>query len=169
MADQEIARIRFDSRKRQILDILLLRKDLRFKCKRCAVFCCKLGAPLVTERDIKRLAETGINPYDFLMSIKGEYGQHAGVIGVLKQKKDGSCIFLDYDKSSGLYECRIYEARPSLCRLYPFEFILEGNETGVLRFIPCCNGLNAHDGSIVNREFIEKHLLDAIRDSLKAP
>jgi len=166
LADQEIAWIRFDPRKKQILDITLLRKDLRFKCKRCAVFCCKLGGPPVTEMDLKRLAEIGLNSSNFLAPLTSRYSQRAGAVGVLKQKKDGSCIFLDYDESRGLYECRIYESRPSLCRLYPFEFIFDKNETGILRYIPCCNGLNVHDGRMVDRDFIEEHLLDAICESL---
>ena len=166
MAEEEIAKIIFDAGKKQILDMILLRRDLRFKCKRCAVFCCKLGGPAVTETDLKRLVEIGINPYNFLAPSRSSYTQQTGVIGALKQKKDGSCIFLDHDESRGLYKCRIYEARPSLCRLYPFEFIFDKNETGILRYIPCCNGLNVHDGRMVDRDFIEEHLLDAICESL---
>lgn len=166
MSDQEIAEIIFDREKKQILDITLLRKDLRFTCKRCAVFCCKLGGPLVRETDLKRIAKASFNPFEFFEPIRCRYDQQKDVIGVLKQKDDGSCIFLKYDKSTGLYECKIYEARPNVCRLYPFEFILEGEENGVLRVIPCCNGLNAPNGRRVDREFIEKHLLDAIREIL---
>jgi len=166
LAEEEIAKITFDAGKKQILDIILLRRDLRFKCKRCAVFCCKLGGPAVTETDLKRLVEIGINPHNFLAPSRSSYTQQTGVIGALKQKKDGSCIFLDHDESRGLYKCRIYEARPSLCRLYPFEFILKGNETGVLRFIPSCNGLNAPDGRVVDQDFIKKHLLNPIRELL---
>jgi len=162
LADQEIARVTFNCKEKRILDITLLRKDLRFKCKRCAVFCCKLGGPIVKEADLKLLAKIGLDPFKFLVPLRRPYDRQKDAVGALKQKKDGSCIFLRYDRSTGLYECRIYEARPSLCKLYPFEFVPEEDGTGVLSVIPCCNGLNAYDGKVVDREFIEKHLLDAI-------
>jgi len=164
LTDQEIAKIIFDREKKQILNIITLREDLRFRCKRCAVFCCKLGGPLVREADLKRIARAGFDPYEFIEPIRHRHNQQRDVIAVLKQKDDGSCIFLKYNETMDLYECRIYEDRPSLCRLYPFEFILENDETGILRIIPCCNGLNTPNGEIVNREFIEKYLLDAIRE-----
>jgi len=163
---QEIAKIRFDPERKQILNIFLLRRDLRFKCKRCAVFCCKLGGPIVKETDLRRIAKTGLDPHKFVTPLRRGYDGQTGVIGVLKQKRDGSCIFLKYDESTRLHECRIYEARPAVCRLYPFEFIREGNETGVLRLIPCCNGLNADDGELVDRKFVKKHLIDAIFEIL---
>ena len=166
MADLEIARIKIDREKKRILNITFTRKDLRFKCKRCAVFCCKLGGPLVKECDLKRMAKIGLDPYEFLEPLSREYDRHRDVVGVLRQKEDGSCIFLEHDESRGIYECRIYEARPASCRLYPFEFTLHGNGNGVLSFIPCCNGLNAHDGRLIDREFIEKYLLDAIYESI---
>jgi len=166
LADLEVAKITFNSERKQILNITLLRKDLRFKCKRCGVFCCKLGGPIVKEADLKRIAKIGLDPFKYVAPLRRRYDPQTDAIGVLKQKKDGSCIFLRYDESLRLYECKIYEARPNVCKLYPFEFILEGNETGVLRFIPCCNGLNASDGRLVDREFIEKHLWNVIREIL---
>jgi len=163
LVDLEIAEITFDVEKKRILNITFSKKDLRFKCKRCGVFCCKLGGPPVTETDLKRIGKTGLNPYDFLEPLRRRHTRHVDAVGILKRKKDGSCIFLEYDRSKRLYECRIYEARPDLCRLYPFEFASEGNGKGVLKIIPCCNGLNAPDGRIVDQEFVEKYLLDAIR------
>jgi Fe-S-cluster containining protein len=166
LTGREIARIIFDREKRRILDVTPLGEDLRFKCKRCAVFCCRLGGPLVVEADLKRMAGIGLDPGEFLLPLNRSYGQLKDAVGVLGRKRDGSCVFLGYDISKGVYECGIYEARPAVCRLYPFEFIPEGEESGVLRFIPCCNGLNAGDGKLVNREFIEEHLLGAICDLL---
>ena len=166
MAGTEIAKITFDREKREISSITFTRKDLRFKCKRCAVFCCKLGGPIVKETDLKRIAKIGLDPYKFIAPLRRRYGQQGDAIGVLKQKEDGSCIFLEYDESRGIYKCGIYEARPALCRLYPFEFTLEENGTGVLSFIPCCNGLNALDGILVDREFVEKYLLDVIVEAI---
>jgi len=162
LVDQEIAKIEFDSEKKQVLNIIVLRKKFRFRCKRCAVFCCKLGGPPVTESDLKRIAKMGLNPYEYVEPLTSRHNWRVDAVGALKRKKDGSCIFLKYDESAGLYECRIYESRPSLCRLYPFEFIREREGIGALRFISCCNGLNAYGGRIIDREYIEKNLLDAI-------
>jgi Fe-S-cluster containining protein len=112
------------------------------------------------------MAGMGLNPQKFLLPLNRSYGQVRDAVGVLSRKKDGSCVFLSYDCSRGIYECGIYEARPAVCRLYPFEFIPEAAESGVLRLIPCCNGLNAEEGKPVNRDFIENHLLRAICDLL---
>jgi len=88
------------------------------------------------------------------------------VSGLMKRSEDGSCVFLSFDSRNNRYECSIYTLRPSVCRLYPFEFQKTGQGTGSLRLIPCCNGLNTRDGSLVDRGFIERHLLGAITDLL---
>jgi Fe-S-cluster containining protein len=161
---ETIAKITFSSELRHIEDILFFRRGLRFKCKRCAVFCCKLGGPQLTEKDLEHLKNAGYRQVDSLaLSSKEETKQRFGEKRVLKQREDGSCIFLQ-NNGEEAYRCGIYELRPALCRLYPFEFERTGLNTGVLRFIPCCNGLNARDGSLVDERFVEEELLEAILD-----
>ena len=164
MTGREIARIRFDREKKRVLGVTVLGEELRFRCRRCAVFCCRLGGPPVVEADLERMRLIGLNLEDFISPTSRVYGGLKRAVGMLRRKTDGSCIFLNYNRSDGVYECVIYEARPAVCRLYPFEFIPEGEYSGVLLYIPCCNGLNAEDGEPVNQEFIEGHLLEAIRE-----
>ena len=165
MSDLEIAKILFDHERKQVLDVVVLREDFRFRCNRCGVFCCMLGGPIIKKIDLERMEDAGLNPSKFIKPAEHRFSQQRDIIGVLKQKDDGSCIFLNYDEAAEIYTCEIYEARPNVCRLYPFELLIERDE-GVLRVIPCCNGLSMSTGEKVDRRFIEKHLLDVILESL---
>jgi len=167
MMTEEIAKIVWNPSTRELLDIVLLETNIHFKCRRCAVFCCKLGGPRVTEKDIGRLRKAGYGPTSLLNQTQGEKTWQAADKGmVLRHREDGSCVFLRFDRRNSRYECSIYDLRPSVCRLYPFEFQKTGQGTGSLRLIPCCNGLNTRDGSSVDRGFVEKHLLGPIVDLL---
>lgn len=55
----------------------------------------------------------------------------------LKTKPDGSCIFLENKR------CRIYESRPSICRVYPHMLHREADETGKVDWRQI-SGLNEH-------------------------
>jgi Fe-S-cluster containining protein len=159
----DIAEISWDAETKKMTDIAFFAENLRFKCKRCAVFCCKLGGPRMIEEDIQRLKQAGHEPEDFLDMTKDTRAeQKKGGELFMKQREDGSCIFLKYDGGNGIYRCSVYEFRPLLCRLYPFEFERKSPNTGILRFIPCCNGLNARDGAPIDGRFIEEKLLPTI-------
>ena len=163
--DEEIAEIRLNPETRKISDISFSRRDLRFKCQRCAVFCCKLGGPRLSEVDTERLRRAGCEPTDFLDMATDRRSELENAGGfAMKQKEDGSCIFLECDDSGRNYSCSVYESRPALCRLYPFEIKRTGLSTVLLRAIPCCNGLNACDGALVDRGFVEERLLGLISD-----
>jgi len=86
--------------------------------------------------------------------------------GSLKNKEDGSCIFLKFKVEGDRYECSIYDSRPALCRLYPFDFDRTGPNSIILKVIPCCRGLNNPDGEIVDERFITSHLLEALREAI---
>ncbi len=156
----EIAELTFDPKTKRLTKIKFLRKNLRFKCQRCAVFCCKLGGPTLNVKDLQRLGQANVKEKNFIESLKGDVGI------CLKETEDGSCALLEYDVESKRHVCSIYDSRPSLCRLYPFEFTPTGPNAGMLRTIPFCNGLNAADGKLVDQEFIEKNLLESIIDTL---
>ena len=78
--------------------------------------------------------------------------------GRLKNKEDGSCVFLSFDVGKNVYECSIYEVKPTLCRLYPFDFEIIDSNFFMLKLIPCCKGLCKRDGELVNKSFINKKL-----------
>jgi Fe-S-cluster containining protein len=162
-----IAKITFDSKIRRITDIAFINGNLRFRCQRCAVFCCKLGAPPLSRSDMKRLKQAGYRTKDFIDAASTDDSLSGEKKNFLKHREDGSCIFLQQDKEGESYACSIYKNRPLLCRLYPFEFVPTGPSAGILRLVPCCNGLNTPDGDLVDRRFIEKNLWEAIIDRLK--
>ena len=161
---ENIARITVNPKTRQILDIHLYERSLRFKCKRCAIYCCKLGGPNLTKEDTKQIEHTRRKTTEFVESVKRQYGNYPLIPSTLKSKKDGSCIFLRKDENRDIYECSIYDVRPALCKLYPFGFKRINAKSFLLRIIPSCNGLNSLDGELVNEEFITNHLSDLISE-----
>jgi len=157
----DIAEITFDTKTKRIIKLDFLRKDIKFRCKRCAVFCCKLGGPTINDKDIRRLRKAGIVIENVVEPTKDND------LVRLKETENGACTLLKRDDKSMIYACSVYNFRPSLCRLYPFEFVSTGENTGILRTIPLCNGLNATDGELVDRKFVEKNILGPIMDSIK--
>lgn len=49
---------------------------------------------------------------DFQCSKCGACCQRAGKMGIMPQREDGACIYLDADNS-----CKIYDTRPEFCRV----------------------------------------------------
>jgi len=159
---ENIAKVLVDPKTRQILDIHLYERNLRFKCQRCAIYCCKLGGPILTKKDIEQIESVGHDINEFIEIAKRQYGNFPFMPSMVKSKKDGSCIFLRKDEKGNVHKCSIYDIRPVLCRLYPFDFKKINANSFLLRIIPCCKGLNNADGEIVNNHFIAKHLLENI-------
>lgn len=161
---ENIARVTVNLQTRQILDIHLYERKLRFKCQRCATFCCKLGGPSLTKKDVEQIESVGYDISRFIEPTKRQYGNFSFMPSAVKTKKDGSCIFLRVNKRRNTYECSIYDIRPVLCRLYPFDFKRINDNSLLLKIIQCCKGLNDANGELVNDNFIEKHLSE---DALK--
>lgn len=156
--EENIARVTVDLEKRQILDIRLYERNLRFKCKRCAIFCCKLGGPGLAKKDIERIKSAGYDMSEFTEPAKRQHGNFSIMQSAVKSKEDGSCIFLTMEGKTNAYKCLIYDFRPTLCKLYPFSFKKRSHNSFILRFIPCCSGLNVPDEELVNEKFIANHL-----------
>jgi len=152
-AEERIAELTLNSKTKQVEKLKLYQSGIRFKCQRCATFCCRLGGPKLSERDVQRLKQMGINATDFL-----------DVHGCLKNKEDGSCAFLKFDAKRNFYECLVYDLRPTLCRLYPFHVERSSPNSYTLKLILCCKGLNTKEGELVNQKFITYHLLNALLD-----
>lgn len=103
---------------------------------------------------------------DFLEPANSKFKGMPFTRGSLKNREDGACIFLKFDAKQKHYECSIYDFRPILCRLYPFDFDRVGTNSIVLKFIPCCRGLNNLDGKLVDERFINKHLLAPLLEAI---
>ena len=150
------------------MGISLHQKHLRFKCRRCATFCCKLGGPWLTRKDIERIEGVGYDVKDFLESVLNNEVKGLPIMrGSLKNREDGSCIFLNSDVGKNSYKCSIYDFRPALCRLYPFDFDRVSPGSVVLKLIPYCRGLNNPDGELVDEEFINNHVLGVLLEIME--
>ena len=158
-----LARITINPETKQICDLSVHQKSVRFKCIRCATFCCKLGGPKLTRKDIERIKRAGYSMKDFLEPAQNSEFKDLPIMkGELKNREDGSCIFLKFDAKENRYACSIYDFRPTLCRLYPFDFDWADSNIILLKLIPCCRGVNVPDGDSVDEEFIANHLLGAL-------
>ncbi len=92
----------------------------KMDCLQCAN-CCKSIPPIVSKRDIKRIASTlnmSVSDFEVRYTILDEDGDRV--------MNASPCPFLEKDNA-----CRIYEVRPYACRAYPhsgnFEFLKNKN------------------------------------------
>ncbi len=89
------------------------KNGIRFECKQCGNCCSIKGYVFIFPKDLERLIEkSGFTLEElersFLSSVDG--------YTVLRSRGDDGCIFWDaIDKN-----CKIYEARPTQCRTFPF-------------------------------------------------
>jgi Fe-S-cluster containining protein len=156
--NEDIASINLDSKTHKIEHVTVHVRNMRFRCKRCATFCCKLGGPPLSLKDMERLRISGRNESEFLDDAHG----------ILRNTPEGLCVYLRFNMRSGFFECTVYDCRPTLCRLYPFHFEKTGPESFMVRILPC-RGVNRRYGELIDKEFIETHLIDALNDlSLKS-
>jgi Fe-S-cluster containining protein len=163
--NEALASITLDS-ELKIADFSLEQKHFRFKCKRCATLCCKLGGPLLTRKDVERIEAKGYPAKDFLEPVNNE-SNLASLYGNMKNREDGSCIFLEFDVKLNCYKCSIYDSRPLLCRLYPFSFETGDSNRIALKFIPCCRGLNNPEGEPFNENFVTNSLLEPLLEAIE--
>lgn len=116
-------------------------KELGFKCELCARCCTKefndhvflLDSDLDQIRQIDPGAVTPAPYYEFC----DQNGRFYVSGYALKTKPDGSCIFLENKR------CRIYQGRPSICRVYPHMLHREADEFGKVDWRQI-SGLNEH-------------------------
>ena len=101
-----------------------------FKCHSCN-HCCTDVVCLLTPWDVRRIMRmTGKDPYEFLEFLTPEEIKDVGgddptwlevdgerYVMALQRDDSTGCTFLNNESRL----CSIYEARPMLCRLYPFK------------------------------------------------
>ncbi|MDG6223580.1 MAG: YkgJ family cysteine cluster protein [Candidatus Bathyarchaeota archaeon] len=162
-----VAILTVNHKKRTIRDLKITQKQFKFKCKRGATLCCKLGGPILSKKDLNQILSKGHSEDDFLEPVTSETEPSAIVCGSLKTKSDGSCIFLSQDEARNNHNCIIYNNRPALCRLYPFTFELLSPNRIALKFIPCCMGLNDPEGKNLDERFISSALLEPLLDAIE--
>ena len=160
--DEAVAVITLNSQNTSIVDVSLAEKPLRFTCTRCASLCCRLGGPIITKKEAQSIENTGLPVADFLVPLKSGVNCSSSVFGCLKSRNDGSCVFLERNKTKNSNSCNIYSVRPALCRLYPFTFEKVDSDKVVLKINPCCLGLNSSGGELVTKQYI----LDKVAEPL---
>ncbi len=117
------------------------RNTVRFRCHHCN-HCCTEVVCLPTPKDVRRIVKhTGRHPLEFIEFLTPDeildvdeddpawlHVNGHRYIMALQRDPDEGCVFLDQDTKL----CSIYEARPYLCRLYPFkvEFDRDGEYKG---------------------------------------
>jgi Fe-S-cluster containining protein len=123
-----------------------------FSCKLCGKCCVednRGGRRIVlTERDALEISGvTGIRLSEFTEKNSSEAYPY------VMRLVDGRCFFLGPDN-----KCRIYPARPLVCRFYPFVMQRVGG-TYVFHSDPVCPGLG--EGMHLDEEYFEKLVEEA--------
>ena len=152
---EKIVQITINPHTKDIISISFPQTSLKFKCQRCTVFCCKCGGPKLSLKDIKNLKRSRKRS-DISIDAQSM---------TLKNRKDGSCTLLA-SNSDQVFRCSVYSARPTLCRMYPFQLEKLGESSFALNLILCCNGLNAKDGETIDERFFKKYLRKPFLDML---
>jgi Fe-S-cluster containining protein len=152
-SDEKVAEISIELETNNVKHVALFSNNLRFKCLRCATFCCKLGGPKLSSKDVKQLEKAGLTRAEFLDPVNGR----------LKSTVSGSCVFLKFDSQKQLYECTVYPYRPAMCRLYPFHIEKTSSDKLVLKLLPC-KGINRHLGAIIDERFLIDNVLGILHD-----
>jgi Fe-S-cluster containining protein len=147
-SDANIAEIGTDLQTSNIEYIRLFDNNLRFKCQRCGTFCCKLGGPRLSPKDIERLKKADLTTDEFLDTTNK----------CLKKTGSGSCTLLRLDPQKQFYECTVYSFRPLLCRLYPFHVEKTSPNRFLLKLLPC-KGINRSLGAIIDERFLVDNVL----------
>jgi Fe-S-cluster containining protein len=108
---------------------------LNWSCRRCGRCCMDVEGwdrrVLLLEKDIRRLEAAGEQGFH----IPADEDRFVAVM----RKRDGRCVFLGEDG------CRVYEARPLLCRMYPF-YVERRGDVYVMGVDEGCPSVGEGDG-----------------------
>lgn len=120
---------------------------IKFECKQCGNCCNIEGYVFIFKEDLNRILEKT----DFTMSdLQTSYLSTVDGYTVLRDKGTGSCIFWD----ETIKGCKIYEARPTQCRTFPFWKTLLYNEKKWKEGTADCPGVGS--GKLYSEEEIDE-------------
>lgn len=137
-------------------------KDIGFECDLCGKCCTKEfnDHAFLLESDADRVKE--IEPAALIPAPYYEYCDQYGRFYVsgysLRFHPDGTCHFLDSGR------CRIYEDRPSICRIYPYMLHREEGEDGKVDWRQI-SGLDRH--GLYDAELDESFVKEMARETIE--
>ncbi len=116
-------------------------QNVRFACSKCGL-CCgdtaqKKRHILLLETDVQQIAAHSRQPVN-LFAAKTD-GKEPYIYEMHKSTETGKCIFLQNN------QCTVYEARPLICRFYPFELTTAENGEPCFRVTFECPGVASPD------------------------
>ncbi len=127
-------------------------KTVRFQCIKCGI-CCgdtkeKIRHVLLLEKDADQIAAmTSSAISDFAVKIKNKTPYK---YEMKKTSETGSCVFLENN------QCTVYSKRPLICRFYPFELKVTGDQRHEFLYTDECPGINT--GKMLNENYFRKLL-----------
>ena len=86
-----------------------------FSCERCGECCIKYTVK-ISKADIERIKKQGYSSREFV-EIDKNLPEPSKT--VLRKKDNLWCVFLARNKNK-VFSCKIYDARPTVCKMYPF-------------------------------------------------
>ena len=89
-------------------------EEILSNCQSCGA-CCRNELVYLDEEEVKTIESLGYNRENFLKKHSNGNDNYLSTKG----DKMNSCYFLD--EEDGDCSCRIYENRPSACKLFPFD------------------------------------------------
>lgn len=118
-----------------------------FACEKCGN-CCRISTPItLTIEDPARISiSLNMKMKEFIR----EYARRDGPLLRLRSRYCAPCIFLENNS------CKIYEARPTVCRQYPFN-------TGEIRFFSFCGGSKNVFKALVVLLVVQTRFADELR------
>ncbi|NOR46310.1 MAG: YkgJ family cysteine cluster protein [Candidatus Delongbacteria bacterium] len=120
---------------------------IKFECKQCGNCCNISGYVFVFKEDLNRILELT----DFTMNdLQTSYLSTVDGYTVFRDKGTGACIFWD----EAIKGCKIYEARPTQCRTFPFWKTLLYNESKWKEGTSDCAGVGS--GRLYSEEEIDE-------------
>jgi len=130
---------------------------LRWACIRCGNSCRDVGKRkrriLLTARDLARITHiTLMEPKQYSVTSRNSPPYTKAM-----KKVEGKCVFLQGT------ECIIYEARPLICRFYPFSLVRSPRGEIRIGFDPACSGVRK--GDYRGKRFFQD-LVDLAREEL---
>lgn len=113
------------------LPIVILPTVEKWDCHQCGI-CCRGSLVPLSNEDVARLNEQ-------------KWTEHADYVGTkimvpnpstknrfrLAQRKDGSCVFLQADGLCRIHAELGYEAKPTICRVFPLQLIPRGSDVAL--------------------------------------